>query len=94
MCTTTHQAKSAYVGDDAVATVYGSELQCIILALQVAQEDRDRGNCRTKVLIYTDNQAAIRSTAKPRGTSGAYLLRTITQQLQSFRAQGLSAEIR
>ena len=94
VCTTTHQTKSAYMGDNTVSTVYAGELQGIILALQIAQEDRDRGNRRTKVQIYTDNQAAIRSTAKPRGTSGAYLLRTITQQLQNLRAQGLSVEIR
>jgi hypothetical protein len=64
------------------------------MALQIAQEDQDRGNSRTKVLIYTDNQAAIRSAAKPRGTSGAYLLQTITRQVQDLRAQGLRVEIR
>jgi ribonuclease HI len=94
VCTTTHQTKSAYMGDDTVSTVYAGELQGIILALQMAQEDRDRGNRRTKVLIYTDNQAAIRSTAKPRGTSGAYLLQVIAQRLQALREQGLSVEIR
>jgi ribonuclease HI len=94
VCTTTHQTKSAYMGDDTVSTVYAGDLQGIILALQIAQEDRDRGNCRKKVLIYTDNQAAIRSAAKPRGTSGAYLLQVIAQQLQALRGQGLSVEIR
>ncbi|KJK73496.1 hypothetical protein H634G_11258 [Metarhizium anisopliae BRIP 53293] len=60
VCTTTSQIKSAYMGDDAVSTVYAGELQGISLALQIAQEDRNRGNIRNKVLIYTDNQAAIR----------------------------------
>jgi hypothetical protein len=48
-------------------------------------------------LVLVDSpvkDAAIRSAAKPRGTSGAYLLRTITHQLQKLRAQGLSVEIR
>jgi ribonuclease HI len=90
VCTTTHQTKSAYMGET-VSTVYAGELQGIVLALQIAQEDRDRGN---KVLVYTDNQAAVRSAAKPRGTSGAYLLQVIAQQLQALRTQGLSVEIR
>jgi hypothetical protein len=75
--TTTHQTKSAYIGDDTVSTVYAGKLQGIILALQIAQEDRDRGNRRKKVLIYMGNQAAIRAAAKPRGASGAYLLQVI-----------------
>ncbi|KJK76179.1 hypothetical protein H634G_08585 [Metarhizium anisopliae BRIP 53293] len=68
VCTTTSQIKSAYMGDDAVSTVYAGELQGISLALQIAQEDRNRGNIRNKVLIYTDNQAAIRSVARPTET--------------------------
>ncbi|KAG7408362.1 hypothetical protein Forpe1208_v012157 [Fusarium oxysporum f. sp. rapae] len=67
VCTTTQETKSAYMGDDTTSTVYAGELQGISLALQIAQEDRSRGNSRSKVLIYTDNQAAIRSTAKPKG---------------------------
>ncbi|PCD20294.1 hypothetical protein AU210_015951 [Fusarium oxysporum f. sp. radicis-cucumerinum] len=66
VCTTTQETKSAYMGDDTTSTVYAGELQGISLALQIAQEDRSRGNSRSKVLIYTDNQAAIRSTAKPK----------------------------
>ncbi|RFN42691.1 ribonuclease h-like protein [Fusarium flagelliforme] len=60
VCTTTNQAKSAYMGEDTVSTVYAGELQGVSLALQIAQQDRDQGNVRTKVMIYTDNQAAIR----------------------------------
>ncbi|KID87351.1 Ribonuclease H-like protein, partial [Metarhizium majus ARSEF 297] len=94
VCTTTSQTKSAYMGDDAVSTVYAGELQGISLALQIAQEDRDRGNIRNKVLIYTDNQAAIRSVARPRGKAGSYLLQNITRRAQELREQGLTVEIR
>ncbi|KAK9443888.1 uncharacterized protein VB005_02413 [Metarhizium brunneum] len=94
VCTTTSQIKSAYMGDDAVSTVYAGELQGISLALQIAQEDRNRGNIRNKVLIYTDNQAAIRSVAMPRGKSGSYLLHNITRRAQELREQGLTVEIR
>ncbi|EGU81546.1 hypothetical protein FOXB_07941, partial [Fusarium oxysporum f. sp. conglutinans Fo5176] len=66
VCTTTQETKSAYMGDDTTSTVYAGELQGISLALQIAQEDRTKGNRRSKVMIYTDNQAAIRSTAKPK----------------------------
>lgn len=94
VCTTTNQTKSAYMGDDTVSTVYAGELQGISLALQIAQEDRNRGNIRKKVLIYTDNQAAIRSLARPTGKSGTYLLQDITRRMQELRAQGLALEIR
>ncbi|TVY62404.1 hypothetical protein Focb16_v004328 [Fusarium oxysporum f. sp. cubense] len=94
VCTTTQETKSAYMGDDTTSTVYAGELQGISLALQIAQEDRSRGNSRSKVLIYTDNQAAIRSTAKPKGKSGAYLLRSIAKQIDELQLQGLNTEIR
>ncbi|KAJ3453598.1 hypothetical protein MRS44_017845 [Fusarium solani] len=94
VCTTINQTKNAYMGDDSVSTVYAGELQGISLALQLAREDRDRGNARKKVLIYTDNQAAIRSVARPRGESGSYLLQDITQRIQELRTQGLTVEIR
>ncbi|EXK26220.1 hypothetical protein FOMG_17190 [Fusarium oxysporum f. sp. melonis 26406] len=62
------------MGGEMTSTLYTGELQGISLVLQVAQEDRRKGNRRSKLPIYTDNQAAIRSTAKPKGKFGAYLL--------------------
>jgi ribonuclease HI len=94
VCTTTQETKSAYMGDETTSTVYAGELQGISLALQIAQEDRSKGNRRSKVAIYTDNQAAIRSTARPKGKSGAYLLKNITQQIDELRTQDLNTEIR
>ncbi|KAF6525556.1 hypothetical protein HZS61_011351 [Fusarium oxysporum f. sp. conglutinans] len=80
VCTTTQETKSAYMGDDTTSTVYAGELQGISLALQIAQEDRPRGNSRSKVLIYTDNQAAIRSTAKPKDGSQCTLGSKVTKK--------------
>ncbi|KAF6525599.1 hypothetical protein HZS61_011394 [Fusarium oxysporum f. sp. conglutinans] len=94
VCTTTQETKSVYMGDETTSTVYAGELQGISLALQIAQEDRSKGNRRSKVAIYTDNQAAIRSTARPKGKSGAYLLKNITQQIDELRTQDLNTEIR
>jgi ribonuclease HI len=94
VCTTIDKTRSAYMGKDTTSTVYAAELQGISLALQIAQENRNRGNIGKKILIYTDNQAAIRSVARPRGQSGAYILQIITQQLQELQIQGLAVEIR
>jgi ribonuclease HI len=91
VCTTTHQTKSACMGDETVSTVYPGELQGIILALQIAQEDRGRGNRRKKVLIYTDNQAAIQAAAKPRGTSGAYCFKTLRSNISSSERKASSS---
>ncbi|KAF6515856.1 hypothetical protein HZS61_004597 [Fusarium oxysporum f. sp. conglutinans] len=68
------------MGDDTTSTVYAGELQGISLALKIAQEDRSRGNSRSKVLIYTDNQAAIRSTAKPKDGSQRTLGSKVTKK--------------
>ncbi|RKL20549.1 hypothetical protein BFJ72_g15022 [Fusarium proliferatum] len=94
VCITLQETKSAYMGDDTTSTVYAGELQGISLTLQIAQEDRSKGNRRSKVLIYTDNQAAIRSTARPKGKSGAYLLGNIARQIDELRSQGLKTEVR
>ncbi|KAK0368799.1 reverse transcriptase [Colletotrichum limetticola] len=67
VCTTTQQTRKSHMGDDTTSTVYAGELQGIVLALEMAQADNKNGNHRSKVFIHTDNQAAIRSSAKPKG---------------------------
>ncbi|KAK2036414.1 hypothetical protein LZ31DRAFT_561163 [Colletotrichum somersetense] len=64
------------------------------LALEMVQADKKNGNHRSKAFIYTDDQAAIRSSAKPKGKSGAYLLRIIADKTQALREQGLDVELR
>ncbi|EEY23737.1 conserved hypothetical protein [Verticillium alfalfae VaMs.102] len=93
VCTTTSETTSVDMGADTTSTVYAGELQGIILALWMALADRAKGNIRSKILIYTDNQAAIRSSAKPKGKSGACLLKDIAQRIQELNSQGLSTEI-
>ncbi|KAL3952738.1 hypothetical protein ACCO45_012681 [Purpureocillium lilacinum] len=66
----------------------------ISLALDIAQLDRADGFRRNKVIIYTDNQAAIRSSAKPKGKSGAYLLKKIVSQAATLQEDNLPIEIR
>ncbi|KAH8760873.1 hypothetical protein BGZ57DRAFT_905007 [Hyaloscypha finlandica] len=67
----------AYMGDSSMSTVCAAELQGIRLALMMALQDWDKGNRRKKLIIYTDNQAAIRTVGnpvegvwKPRGCCG------------------------
>jgi len=43
------------MGDSETSTVYAVELQGIRLALQIIDEDVERGNKRDRVIIFTDN---------------------------------------
>ncbi|KAJ3571479.1 hypothetical protein NPX13_g5362 [Xylaria arbuscula] len=94
VCPKIRQTRKAYMGRDTVSTVYAGELQGINMALQLAQEDRRQGRRRDKAILYTDNQAAIRSSARPVGKSGAYLLKEITRRIQDLQENGLPVEIR
>ena len=51
--------RKAYMGDSTTSTVYAAELQGIRLALKIALDDWNKGSRRKKLIIYTDNQAAI-----------------------------------
>ncbi|KAJ3552812.1 hypothetical protein NPX13_g11028 [Xylaria arbuscula] len=63
VCPKIRQTRKAYMGRDTVSTVYAGELQGINMALQLAQDQR-QGRRRDKAILYTDNQAAIRSTSR------------------------------
>ncbi|KDN61237.1 putative zinc knuckle [Colletotrichum sublineola] len=80
VCISTQQTSEAHIGDNMTSTVHARELQGIVLALEIAQADKENGNHRSKVFIHTDNQATIRSSAKPKGKSGAYLLEIIADK--------------
>lgn len=88
-------SRKAYMGDGNTSTVYVAELQGVKLALQIAEEDLERGNRRNKVIIYTDNQAAIRASGNPTGKSGAYVLTDIVHLISKLQGeQQLQVEIR
>ena len=70
----TQCTKMAHMGSSETSTVYAAELQGINLALQFADDDAEKGNKRDRVVIFTDNQAAIRSFQTPTGRSGAYIV--------------------
>ncbi len=67
----TRCTKLVHMGDSETSTVYAAELQGIRLALQIADEDAERGNKRDRLIIFTDNQAAIRTFQNPIGRNEA-----------------------
>jgi hypothetical protein len=83
------------MGDSATSTVYAAELQGIRLALTMALEDWSKGHRRTKVVIYTDNQAAIRTVSSLMGKSGAYIVSDIVHLIDRLQAsKRVTVEIR
>jgi ribonuclease HI len=87
--------KQVYMGDSETSTVYAAELQGIRLALQIADEDAEKGNKRDRLIIFTDNQAAIRTFQNPTGRSGAYIVADAIQLIDKLQGeQGVRVEIR
>ena len=76
--------KLTYMGDSEISTVYAAELQGIRLALEIADEDAERGNKRDKLIIFTDNQAAIRTFQNPTGKSRAYIVADAIQLIDKL----------
>ncbi len=80
----TRCTKLTYMGDSETSTVYAAELQGIRLALQIADEDAERGNKRDRLIIFTDNQAA-----------GAYIVADAIQLIDKLQGKrGIRVEIR
>lgn len=94
VCLRTGHRKESYMGLETTSTVYAAELQGISLALSIADADTSINEKESKIIIYADNQAAIRTTANPTGKSGAYLLQEIVRQIDKLHAQGKTVELR
>ncbi|KAF2251516.1 hypothetical protein BU26DRAFT_409634, partial [Trematosphaeria pertusa] len=69
-------------------------IESVVVIFVIAKQYVDRNGSRQSIAIYTDNQAAITSTAKPEGQSGAYILREIAQQIQDIQNKGRVVKIR
>ena len=83
------------MGDSETLTVYAAELQGIRLALQIVDEDAERGNKRDRLIIFTDNHVAIRTFQNPIGRSGAYIVADAIQLIDKLQGgQGIRVEIR
>jgi ribonuclease HI len=88
-----HKVRTAYMGPDTTSTVYAAELQGISLALEIAQTETDTDRKRN-IVIFADNQAAIRSLTRPEGKSGAYIIKQIIQKIEHLQSKGHTIEVR
>ena len=84
---------AAYMGNNTVSNVYAAELLGVHMALAMAVR-HGGGQSFKKVWVFTDNQAAILSTYRPRAQSGQYILRRIWDQYTQLTEQGVEVEIR
>jgi ribonuclease HI len=83
------------MGDNETSTVYAAELQGIKLALQIADEDAEKGNKRDRLIIFTDNQGAIKTFQNPTGRSSAYIVADAIQLINKLQGErGMRVEIR
>jgi ribonuclease HI len=85
-------ASKIYMGTSRHSTVYSAELMGLSEALALAWR---AGPSTRKVIIFTNNQAAIRSAARPRMQSGQYILRKFVRNLEKLRKErGVKVEVR
>ncbi|TGO46402.1 hypothetical protein BCON_0327g00020 [Botryotinia convoluta] len=77
----------SYLGRASEATVYAAELRGILSALQIAYKKDHKA-----VIVFTDNQAAIRSVANPDSQSGQYILLQIIWMIENLRSKGIEPE--
>ena len=77
--------KQTFMGEENTSTVYAAELQGILMALEIAI-----GQLSTRVVIFTDNQAALKTIQNPGTPSGQYILIEIIQLLDRLRKKGIT----
>ena len=91
----TEAGAKAYMGTNKVSTGYAAELKGIHMALGMALRHLNRRETDTeRVLIFTDNQASIQSTERPKNQSGQYILRKIYLMLLALQRRGVEVELR
>lgn len=86
--------KTAYMGKSTTSNVYAAELKGIEMAFQLALDIHASTNTPGKAVVFTDNQAAIRTIANPKTQSGQYILIEIIRALDNLRHQGWEIQIR
>lgn len=79
----------AYLGEAHLVTVYSGELVGILLALRTA---KDHLWLKTKILIFTDNQASIQAISNPGNQSSQSILVNIITAIDSLRDQRKEVE--
>ena len=78
--------RAVHVGLDTQFTVYFGELYGLFLTLEILGKPTEYSDTRP-VIIYTDNQSAIRNPHCPQSRSGQYVLTKITRLLRLLNRQ-------
>ncbi len=78
------------VGDESTATVYAAELHGLVLATSLAERYLRH---KTSLIIFTDNQSAITTSAEPSKQSGQGILRVIAIKLDLLRWRGIEVKV-
>ena len=81
----------AFLGPSYCFTVYSGELQGVAMALNIVLSQTN--SQIRKVIIFTDNQGAIRSAGNPLRQSGQQILRFIASSIDMLREHGIDLEI-
>ena len=76
--------RKAFLGTDRNFTVYTGELYKIVMALELIR-DRDDPESKRPIYIFTDNQAAIRTSRRPRNQAGQYMRKRIVELNESLK---------
>ncbi|SLM33995.1 reverse transcriptase [Lasallia pustulata] len=85
---------SKYKKTQLLTTVFGAELQGIVMATAMTATIKEtQGQNLWALNIYIDNQAAIRASANPGRQSGQYLLKEIVQGIDRLRGAGIRVQI-
>ena len=88
------EGRVCYMGTEEMTTVFGAELQGIIMATDMTRTIKEtRKQDLWAVNIYVDNQAAIQAVANPGRQSGQYLLREVVQGINRLREAGVQVQI-
>ena len=88
----TFKKVSAFLGSSIYYTIYAAELSGILVPLHMALADSLIPQGR-RILIFTDNQSALRSIHKPRKTSGQTIIRDILEVIQRLRTRDTDTEV-
>ena len=94
-CNPKQYISKAYMGTENISTVYAAELQGVYMAMNIAIAKATTNPIIQKIIIFTDNQASITSTAEPKTQSGQYILKRIVENIDQLRQRGnIALEIR